>query len=131
MFFRGYIEKVGSGTRDMIDRCREWGIEPPRWEDDEGDFAVVIRRPTAIETTLHPTLQTTLHSGLRGKEKEIIDLMLTEPEIRICEIARIVGLTRDGVNYHIRSLKKVVPLWHEGSDKSGRWVIGSKKTGRV
>ena len=82
---------------------------------------------TTLQTTLHPTLQTTLHSGLRGKEKEIIDLMLTEPEIRICEIARIVGLTRDGVNYHIRLLKKVVPLRHEGSDKSGRWVIGPQK----
>ena len=30
------------------DRCREWGIVPPRWENDEGDFADVIRRQPGV-----------------------------------------------------------------------------------
>ena len=60
------------------------------------------------ETTEKATLQTTL----QGTTLKIAKLMLSHPEIKIAEIASTVGLTRDGVNYQIRKLKKLVGLRH-------------------
>ena len=74
-----------------------------------------------LQTTLSTTLQTTLQTSLQGTALKIAQLMLSHPEIKIDEIASTVGLTRDGVNYHIRKLKKLVGLRHEGADQAGHW----------
>ena len=67
------------------------------------------------ETTEKTTLQTTL----QGTALEITQLMLSHPEIKIDEIASTVGLTRDGVNYQIRKLKKLVGLRHRARPRIG------------
>lgn len=66
MYLRGYIEKVGSGTRDMVTKSRAWGNEAPVWEIEDGDdFKVVLKRPdiggvrAASETTRKTTSYTT------------------------------------------------------------------------
>ena len=66
MYLRGYIEKVGSGTRDMVTKSRAWGNEAPVWEIEDGDdFRVVLKRPdiggvrAASATTRKTTSYTT------------------------------------------------------------------------
>ena len=66
MYLRGYIEKVGSGTRDMVTKSRAWGNEAPVWEIEDGDdFKVVLKRPdiggvrAASATTRKATSNTT------------------------------------------------------------------------
>ena len=45
VYLAGYIEQVGTGTNDVIDRCQEKGLRMPEFRQDE-DFSVVIwRRP--------------------------------------------------------------------------------------
>ena len=80
---------------------------------------------TTEQTTLQTTLSTTLQATLQGTTLKIAQLMLSHPEIKIDEIASTVGLTRDGVNYQIRKLKKLVGLRHEGADQSGHWEFVS------
>ena len=46
MYLKGYIEKSGTGTGDMIAKCASWGVPAPEWyEDDPDDFRVVLKRP--------------------------------------------------------------------------------------
>jgi len=46
MFLRKYVEQIGTGTGDIIARCREWGLPDPLWRIDDGDdFVTVIYRP--------------------------------------------------------------------------------------
>ena len=66
MYLRGYIEKVGSGTCDMVTKSRAWGNEAPVWEIEDGDdFRVVLKRPdiggvrAASATTRKTTSKTT------------------------------------------------------------------------
>ncbi len=35
MYLRGYIEHVGSGTGDIIEKCRESGLRPPQKESSD------------------------------------------------------------------------------------------------
>ena len=47
MFLAGYVEKAGSGTLDMIARCRDAGLAPPLFRQDGGQFVQVLQRPAA------------------------------------------------------------------------------------
>ncbi|MDO4165761.1 MAG: transcriptional regulator, partial [Bacteroides sp.] len=41
MYWNGYIEKVGTGTEDIINKCRNYGLKTPEFFQEE-DFRVVI-----------------------------------------------------------------------------------------
>ena len=43
MYWNGYIEKVGTGTEDIINKCRAYGLKTPEFYQEE-DFRVVIWR---------------------------------------------------------------------------------------
>lgn len=53
--------------------------------------------------------------------KQIMAMMKVEPKITTVELARRLGLSRDGVNYHIRVLKNKKLLRRNGPDKGGFW----------
>ena len=55
MYLRGYIERVGSGTGDIIERCREKGLPPPIWENEDDGFTVTLRRITTADVTANAT----------------------------------------------------------------------------
>lgn len=43
IYWNGYIEKVGTGIEDIINKCREYGLKSPEFYQEE-DFRVVIWR---------------------------------------------------------------------------------------
>ena len=47
MYLAGYIERMGTGTRDMIRRCVEAGLPEPEFRVSDG-FVIVIRRPAGV-----------------------------------------------------------------------------------
>ena len=47
VYLAGYIEQVGTGTNDVIDRCMELGLRRPEFRQDE-DFSVVLWRREGI-----------------------------------------------------------------------------------
>lgn len=52
MFWTGYIEKVGTGTEDIVNLCKAKGLKTPEYHQEE-DFRVVIWRkgvPAAIQS---------------------------------------------------------------------------------
>ena len=44
MYLAEYVERMGTGTLDMIARCEQAGVPPPEFADD-GGFVATIRRP--------------------------------------------------------------------------------------
>ncbi len=54
MYLTKYIERMGTGVRDMIDRCRQAGLPEPEIRLDGGFWITTIRRRTLVsesETT--------------------------------------------------------------------------------
>lgn len=49
VYLAGYIEQVGTGTNDVIDRCVELGLRKPEFRQDE-DFMVVMWRKDVAGT---------------------------------------------------------------------------------
>jgi ATP-dependent DNA helicase RecG len=57
LFLAGYIEQAGTGTLDMIARCRDAGLKPPQFRQDGGSFIQTLWRPAPL--TGHGTPQVT------------------------------------------------------------------------
>ncbi len=136
MYLRGYIERVGSGTGDIIERCREKGLPPPIWENEDDGFTVTLRRITSgsseersLQTTRKTTPETTIETTIENLgegTRAVYDALVTSPTSNLEQIAEKTGMTKDGVFYHVKVLRKELGLRHEGPTKKGRWVFDRK-----
>ena len=61
MFLSGYAEKAGSGTLDMIARCRDAGLPASVFWQDGGQFVQVLQRPAVAtpKVTTEVTMEVT------------------------------------------------------------------------
>ena len=148
MYLKGYIEKSGTGTEDMIAKCKEWGIPAPEWtEDDADDFRVILKRPAAepgVEKTMVKTMVNTMvksrvESSVESRVKssvkrrarklssaeKIIAYLTDNPSAAAHELSIAVKLSVRGVEWHIKALVKSGKLRHVGPSRGGHWeVIG-------
>ena len=69
-----------------------------------------------IETTTQETTQKTT-------QEKILELIKENPSITQNQMAKALGLTRDGVSYNIKQLKDNNIIERVGSTKNGNWVI--------
>ena len=161
MYLLRYIEKMGTGTVDMIRRCAAAGLPEPEFEAGAG-FVTRIWRPTVHEersasapaatqetqeivrsttqkprettqkpreTTQKPreTTQKTTRIKSRTTQKSaasrILACLRVEPELTRAALAERVGLTPDGVKYHLKNLKAAGTLRRVGSDRAGHWEV--------
>ena len=76
-----------------------------------------------IEIPYTPTLQSSNAESTQKTTQKVVELMRSNPMISIEELAEICGITRDGINYHIKNLKKKGIVKRIGGDKGGHWEI--------
>ena len=56
-------------------------------------------------------------------QEKILTAIQAKPEITQKELAKFIGITLDGIKYHIKNMTKSGIIKHEGSTKSGKWII--------
>ena len=61
-----------------------------------------------------------------GTEERIIRIIRSTPNITKDEIARMCGISIEGVRYQIRKLRKAGRLTWEGHSRTGRWIINNE-----
>ena len=49
--------------------------------------------------------------------------MRENPKVTAEQLAEIIGITANGVRYHIKKLKTDQVITREGPTKSGKWVV--------
>ena len=119
MYLAGYIERMGTGTGDIIRLCDEAGLKDPEFVQEE-DFKTIIWRTlkTTVEVTGEPTrqaedidfeevnedatLQATLQATPQAAE-EVLEtvkrvVLVLEGDLKRAEIQELLGL-RDRVNF--------------------------------
>lgn len=79
------------------------------------------RNEVATQKTGEGTTQKISEGKLSVTAKQIMAMMKVEPKVTTVELARRLGLSRDGVNYHIRVLKNKKLIRRNGPDKGGVW----------
>jgi predicted HTH transcriptional regulator len=147
MYLVKYIEQMGTGTLDMIERCGNAGLLEPEFEA-AGEFVIRIRRAALagqpvvftdradVERNSNATTQETRGTTqentqetrgttqeTRSTRERILALLSTEPEITRRRLAERVGITADGVKYHLTKLRAAGVIQHVGATKAGRWEV--------
>ena len=147
MYLMRYIEKMGTGTVDMIRRCAEAGLPEPEFEVGSGfvtriwrtGHTIGKRRDTTQETSettqeIGDTTQETVDSHPdttqenggtdRGTTQErLLALLRSDPTLTRDGLAVHLGITPDGVKYHLDKLRRAGRIRHVGPTRKGRWEI--------
>ena len=122
MYWNGYIEKVGTGTEDIINKCREHGLRTPEFYQEE-DIRVVIWR--AEEDLDDPKVVQGRSKAIQSDPREVADLMEligSNPSISRAELSRRLALSERQVRKMIDKLRIEGRLIRKGG-KTGEWVI--------
>jgi len=135
MFYRGYIEKVGSGTGDMLEKCRAAGTPAPQWIEEDDGFTVILKKQdfanavsadieqdAGMKSILETTEKTTEKTTERTSER-IISALKNNPTASMRELSQICGITEDGVFYQLKQLKRKNRIRRIGPDKGGHWEV--------
>ena len=98
------------------------------YQPDQVSVVVQVEIDENVVTTQESAGTTQENTGATQEEDpsaadKILALIKENPGIALGEIAEELGISRDGVKYHIEKLKKSVGLVHEGATKKGRWIV--------
>jgi ATP-dependent DNA helicase RecG len=109
-----FIERWGRGIRLILSK------EPQTIFKEVGThFIVVFKRKTEAQrkeiTAEEETTQKTT--------QKIISIIKSDPQVSRKRLARKIGLTEDGIKYHLAQLKKKGIVKRIGPDKGGYWKI--------
>lgn len=119
MYWCGYIEKVGTGTEDIIRKCTEYNLAAPLFEQSE-EFRVVLWRPQegTQESTQESTQETLGKTCILVLEK-----ITANNRISRRQIAEELNISDDTVKKHISKLRQLGYIQHVGPTKNGYWQI--------
>ena len=137
MFWIGYIEKVGTGTEDIVKWCKDKGLQDPEYHQEE-DFRVVLWRkkpeddPEVIQSVPDYTqkntksipefvLQSVPQSVPQAVLQTIIGSMMENPKVTRKELADKLDVSVKTVGRYLKKLEAVVS--YEGSGYSGHWEV--------
>ena len=120
MFWTGYIEKVGTGTEDIVNLCKAKGLKTPEYHQEE-DFRVVIWRkgvPAVIQSDPEA-----IQSDPELIEN-VFNIIKTNHKVSRKELATMLNTSERQVRKAIDVLKGT-RIKRKGGD-SGEWEIIAK-----
>lgn len=139
----GRADELGSGVRNLYRYVQLYSGSTPAF-DEEDVFRLVVplndghspetvgdetnlqtkpdtTRKTTQKTTRKTTRKTALHPTLKGNALKLAEAIADNRNLLIEQMMELTGLSRDGVNYQLRTLKKTAGLVRVGGRKSGHW----------
>ena len=130
IFFKaGFIEAWGRGISKITNGFVDAGFPAPVFEEKMGGIMVTIQRKIDVEKndgTVNEEVnkdKTPATTPATTPEETILEYINKNNRISKQEIADLMGITRDGVSYHIKKLRKNGLLEWIGSPSNGHWEI--------
>lgn len=86
LYLARYIEKAGSGTLDIIEKCSEARLPAPEFEERAGQFVTTLWRDWLTE-------QVMAVMGLSDKQRQVLDFVKTKGQIANRDYRELTGVT--------------------------------------
>ena len=105
--------------------CKEFGLQEPVYENN-GDFRVTIMRPGKESDNQASGGVTTTKTTEKTTEKtpeKILETLRRNPDATTQMLAEQVGITVDGVYWHMKKLKAQGKIRRIGGDRGGHWEV--------
>lgn len=117
---------LGSGVPRALEA---WPDIDFRDDRDGGLFVATVRRKevapgeVVLDEGAQKTTQKTTQKTAQKTAQKILDLISEDASMTRQQLAGALGLTTDGVKYHLRKLQEQGRLRRIGPDKGGRWEV--------
>ena len=84
LYLFGTIERMGTGTGDIVDACTEMGLKRPEFKQGSGFEAILFRKSSENHPTTQPTTQVTTQPTIQViKLLSILDAEMSMDEIML------------------------------------------------
>jgi len=121
LFLARYIEKAGSGTLDMIERCIKAGLPSPDFEERAGQFVTTLWRDWLTEEVL-------AGYNLNDRQKKAVVYLKTYGKISNTEYQQVANSIKKTATRDLNDLKKKGIINQVGSRGPGvHYVIAKKR----
>jgi ATP-dependent DNA helicase RecG len=121
-FFRaGMIEAWGRGIERIIQACRAAVTPTPQFRHEQTGLWVKFRFPEGF--TVGGTAGTTQDTTQETTQEKVLALLRAEPGITRRALAARIGITPDGIKYHLERLRSARAIRRLGPTKSGTWEV--------
>ncbi len=107
----GLVERLAEKGGEDTEKIRSKGVEPAKGAEKK------------VVDGLVDTTQKTTQKTARKTTQKILEAITNKPDITKKELAAVIGITEDGVKYHITRLRKKGVIKRIGADKGGHWEI--------
>ena len=118
LFWVKYVEDVGGGTLDMINKCKEWGIPEPEFEDT-GTSIVIIFRKSIITEKLMDELR------LNERQKKSIKHLKKHKRITTKEYCKLFDIVKDTANRDLKDLLNKKLIEKKGSGPKVYYILST------
>ena len=116
-----YIEKAGSGTLDMIDRCNDAGLPPPDFEERSGQFVTTIWRDWLTGEVIKAL-------NLNDRQKKAMDYLKKYGRISNPEYQKVANSIKKTATRDLNDLKQKGIITQIGSRGPGvHYIISNKR----
>ena len=98
----------------------------PESQPGRGQAGVQVTGQEPIPKSGRTTQETTKETDATTQEttqERILTLLRENPKLTRKVLAVRIGITRDGVGYHLANLRKAGIIRHVGATKKGRWEV--------
>jgi ATP-dependent DNA helicase RecG len=115
-------EKMGTGFERIREVCKKENAPFPEIEFDENYFYVGFKQS-------HEYLKLAgrgIRETTQKTTQKILEAIKENQRITKRELASVIGISENGIKFHINTLKKKSLLKRVGPDKGGYWEVLSK-----
>jgi len=134
----GFIESWGRGWQKICNGFKEAGLPAPTIESKQGGVLVTFQRNNVnlkmtdgtqigtqitTESTGKSTPKSTLKSTLKGTRKSILEIIKSNPNITLDQVAAQLRKNPRGIDKHIKILREQGLLRRVDGNNGGHWEI--------
>ena len=120
MYLSGLIEKLGTGTADIVTECQELGLPTPEFHQ-ESDFRVVIWRKKKDDVTSN--VESNVESKLTDRQRDIMKLIEKNNAITTQEMANECKVVKRSLDRDIEFLRNNGYIRKATASTRSPWII--------
>ena len=128
------VEAWGTGIPRIINRCKEYGLQEPIFEElGDGFLVTMFRKPTNQTNQSNQTnqldesnpinVERRQDANVSDLENRIIELLKVLPDATTKEITKKLEITDNQVKYYIKKLKDNGKIERVGTNRKGTWKV--------
>jgi predicted HTH transcriptional regulator len=120
LYLARYIEKAGSGTLDMIERCREAALPAPDFEERAGQFVTTLWRDWLTAEVID-------HLKLNDRQLLCVKTLKVERQTTTMAYQNLVGCSRRTAARDLDELLNKGIIQRQGAGRSAYYVLARNR----